>query len=280
MWGGRRKKILFLEGKRWLWAHQSTIQSPHSIYIHSGRFLTGNFFFFGSLWLVVSTVKSTIRFFVWELKKCSPKVHELFFIFSIEYSNYWDFVLHPPLFTVSRMVLKGWNSPTGPGPRILKLFEWLLLIILKAFFCVCGTENISALPRFIITLNFQRILSLIYRMKCWSPRGWIPTNIFSLLMICWFIQSLWFLTSPYTSKLIFIRVRDWWKGGVDMVFILSKSFMVNVKLIKHSSYLVIINDSSNSKKCQKLIPINLELILLYWIFSYSLFLQIQWIIIN
>jgi hypothetical protein len=48
-----------------------------------------------------------------------------------------------------------------------------------------------------------------------------------------------------------------------MVFILSKSFMVNVKLIKHSSYLVIINDSSNSKKCQKLIPINLELILLY-----------------
>lgn len=170
--------------------------------------------------------------------------------------------------------------PDGPWSRILKLFEWLLLIILKAFFCVCGTENISALPRFIITLNFQRILSLIYRMKCWSPRGWIPTNILSLLMICWFIQSLWFLTSPYTSKLIFIRVRDWWKGGVDMVFILSKSFMANVKLIKHSSYLVIINDSSNSKKCQKLIPINLELILLYWIFSYSLFLQIQWIIIN
>ena len=63
----------------------------------------------------------------------------------------------PPMFTVSGMVLKVLNFPTGPGPRILKLFEWLLLIILKALFCVCGTEKISALHLFIITLNFHRI---------------------------------------------------------------------------------------------------------------------------
>jgi hypothetical protein len=175
--------------------------------------------FFGSLWLVASTVKSTIRFFVWELKKCLPKVHKLFFIFSIEYSNYWDFVMLPPLFTVSRMVLKGWNFPTGPGPRILKLFEWLLLIILKAFFfcvwyrkhlCFASFYNHPKLPEnFISDLSHEVLKStrmdtnqysfivddlLVHTVQdafaIWSFPSWFYYQV----------SSLWFLTSPYTTS--------------------------------------------------------------------------------